>query len=472
MGSLYTMDANYSSDANAGYNKQPGLSGDLLKFRLAGACNYTVDVNGRRGGIVMEDPYEAPSLDSPLCTGTVTGCSPSVTYRDFGDAPDTYLTTMAVDGPNHLMASPTAGIGPILGSLIDAEADGQPSANCDGDDLATSDDEDGITALTAVWGTPSGVGSVTVTVSGATGYLNAWVDFSNDGDFADAGEQIFNDQAVVVGPQVLAFTVPSSAVLNTDLVSRWRVTSYTGVEYYGAATDGEVEDYKQPQVTCPNTVGAASSPNPANGATAVNLYKDLVWTKGTGAKSHNVYYGTANPPPFMVNQTSVTYNTGTNQDSNGVVYYWRIDEVNGCAVTTGTVWNFTTNLDCLNSAGTTTAHWNDWKLYSKPTCWCYQRQCRGDINGKKTGTWVSSADFTLLRSCLLVADANLLPGGSHYPWGICSDLNQKKTGTRVSSSDFTILRTYLLASDACTPVCPTNWDGAGADDFRWWATPP
>lgn len=76
MGSLYTFDTNYISDANAGYGKRPGLSGTLLRFYVAGDCNYTVDVNVRRGGIVMEDPYETPSIDSPLCSGSIGGAPP------------------------------------------------------------------------------------------------------------------------------------------------------------------------------------------------------------------------------------------------------------------------------------------------------------------------------------------------------------------------------------------------------------
>lgn len=75
MGSLYTTDPCYASDANAGYNKIPGLSGDLLKFTVDGnTCSYTVDVNVRRGGIVMENPDDQPSFGTHLCSGDVLGC--------------------------------------------------------------------------------------------------------------------------------------------------------------------------------------------------------------------------------------------------------------------------------------------------------------------------------------------------------------------------------------------------------------
>ncbi|MDD5063133.1 MAG: PASTA domain-containing protein [Phycisphaerae bacterium] len=76
MGSLYTTDSNYELTPNAGYNMIPGLSGTLLKFAYQDANCYIIDVNALRGGIVMEDPNEAPSLDSPLyatdCGGLCT----------------------------------------------------------------------------------------------------------------------------------------------------------------------------------------------------------------------------------------------------------------------------------------------------------------------------------------------------------------------------------------------------------------
>jgi hypothetical protein len=76
MGSLYTLDSNYAGDPNAGYLTQPpGLGpSNLLKFRVAGACHYVVDVNLRRGGIVMEDPDEQPTDNLPYDGNVVLEC--------------------------------------------------------------------------------------------------------------------------------------------------------------------------------------------------------------------------------------------------------------------------------------------------------------------------------------------------------------------------------------------------------------
>jgi len=90
----------------------------------------------------------------------------------------------------------------------------------------------------------------------------------------------------------------------------------------------------------PPLPGQASNPNPANGAGGVNVSADLYWTAGSGAASGDVYFGTANPPPFQVNQAATTYDPGTM--SNSATYYWRIDEKNAGGTTTGVLWSFTT----------------------------------------------------------------------------------------------------------------------------------
>lgn len=86
----------------------------------------------------------------------------------------------------------------------------------------------------------------------------------------------------------------------------------------------------------------ARLPDPANLSTEVPLDALLSWTPGTGADSHDVYFGTTNPPSYVTNQSSAIYDPGTL--SNNATYYWRIDERNSTGVTTGTVWSFTTEV--------------------------------------------------------------------------------------------------------------------------------
>jgi hypothetical protein len=86
--------------------------------------------------------------------------------------------------------------------------------------------------------------------------------------------------------------------------------------------------------------GQAGNPNPSDGATKVSATADLSWTAGSDATSHDVYFGTSNPPAFRGNQTSVTFDPGTMNYLTK--YYWRIDEVNSSGTAAGIVWSFTT----------------------------------------------------------------------------------------------------------------------------------
>jgi hypothetical protein len=85
-----------------------------------------------------------------------------------------------------------------------------------------------------------------VTVTGGSGFLNAWIDFNRDGDWADVGEQIFKDEPVSAGVNLLAFNVPASAAGGASF-ARFRLTSADSggtLSFSGPADDGEVEDYR------------------------------------------------------------------------------------------------------------------------------------------------------------------------------------------------------------------------------------
>jgi hypothetical protein len=84
----------------------------------------------------------------------------------------------------------------------------------------------------------------------------------------------------------------------------------------------------------------ASVPNPPDGATSVSVYTDLSWTASPYATSHDVYFGTSSPPPFVCNQIDTAFDPGM-MDS-GRTYYWCINEVNKWGKAIGQLWSFTT----------------------------------------------------------------------------------------------------------------------------------
>ncbi len=87
--------------------------------------------------------------------------------------------------------------------------------------------------------------------------------------------------------------------------------------------------------------GPASDPSPANGASDVALDTVLSWTAGSGATSHDVYFGTTIGDPTRVgNQIGTSYDPGPLQEL--ATYFWRIDEVNSIGTSPGEEWSFTT----------------------------------------------------------------------------------------------------------------------------------
>ncbi|MBN2175865.1 MAG: S8 family serine peptidase [Bacteroidales bacterium] len=157
-------------------------------------------------------------------------------YIDFGDANDpTYPTLLVNDGARHIIAG-----GVYLGVSVDAEPDGQPDGTATGDDNDGNNDDDGVIFNQILAGSPA---QITVTTSVA-GFLQGWMDFNADGDWADPGEQIFTDEFIHFGHTLcLNYLVPVNANLGITY-ARFRFSTVAGLIYSGLAPDGEVEDYQ------------------------------------------------------------------------------------------------------------------------------------------------------------------------------------------------------------------------------------
>jgi hypothetical protein len=203
----------------------PDYNPEWVSIDLRG---YSVGISGCK---IWHTPLPATSLDLAFVINT------SDLPNDYGDAPDpTYPTLLASNGASHLIVP-----GMHLGNLVDGEADGQPSANAQGDDGNLSpDDEDGVVFTPLIF--PGGSAEIEVTAS-VPGFLDAWIDFNGDGDWDETDDVVFVAQALSPGVNILTFTVPASAIPGTTY-SRFRFSSVGGLSYDGPAPDGEVEDYR------------------------------------------------------------------------------------------------------------------------------------------------------------------------------------------------------------------------------------
>lgn len=168
---------------------------------------------------------------------------------DFGDAPASYPTLLAKQGASHRIEE-----GFFLGSQVDEETDGRPSADSRGDDSDGAVDEDGVVIVGQL--RRGFAGSLRVTASQA-GYLQAWVDWNRDGDWLDTGEQIARNLSLQKGTNQVTLTVPANVQAGT-VNSRFRFSRQTSLGPTGPADSGEVEDHAFSIEATPGGILAAS----------------------------------------------------------------------------------------------------------------------------------------------------------------------------------------------------------------------
>ncbi len=210
----------------------------------ANPLNFTVPASAVPGSTFVRFRYSSTGGLNPFGLANdgeiedylVIIIDPPADELDFGDAPDpTYPTLLTSNGARHVIDSTV-----LLGSAIDAEADGLPSGGAMGDDTNNIDDEDGVILTSPLLrGAAAGV---TVT-STAAACLDAWIDFNADGAWAGATEHILVSEPLSVGNNPLTFNVPMGSA-NGPTYARFRLSTTGGLSPDGLASDGEVEDYK------------------------------------------------------------------------------------------------------------------------------------------------------------------------------------------------------------------------------------
>jgi PKD repeat protein len=184
------------------------------------------------GGLDFDGEWPDGEVEDYLVEIQTEGTEDSL---DFGDAQDpTYPTLFQNNGARHIIKSNI-----YLGSSVDADPNGQPDGNALGDDNDGNDDDDGVLWSWLLLGDENDI----LVDASATGYLNAWLDLNLDGDWSDSGEQIFSDESLTAGSNLLKLTIPTSSTPGNS-TARFRFSKSSGLSYIGLAPDGEVEDRK------------------------------------------------------------------------------------------------------------------------------------------------------------------------------------------------------------------------------------
>jgi len=191
---------------------------------------HSVTYNSAGSYAATLEVYNQYGQDTKVRNNAVTVYS----CYDYGDAPSPYPTTNKQDGARHIVDNTF-----YLGQKIDKESNGQPNSTATGDDTHGSDDEDGVQWLQGL--IPNNRTLIRVTAS-AEGYLKAWIDWNQDGDWDDSGEVVCNSQ-LHKGVNDLYITVPSDAKEGYSF-ARFRFAEDDITSFKGLINRGEVEDYR------------------------------------------------------------------------------------------------------------------------------------------------------------------------------------------------------------------------------------
>ena len=164
----------------------------------------------------------------------------------------------------------------------------------------------------------------------------------------------------------LGFTTYKPGPLALEKVYYWRVDEFDAVETH----KGDIWSFTTP--------GAVGNPQPAYGATDVQLNAVLSWTPAESAASHELYFGTDKDAVRNADTDAPEYKgpkaLGAESHDPGLLdadatYYWRVDEVDDQGnISKGPLWVFTTGVFLLvddfesytddNAAGE--AIWQTW----------------------------------------------------------------------------------------------------------------
>lgn len=116
-----------------------------------------------------------------------------------------------------------------------------------------------------------------------------WIDFNNDGDFDDNGEQVFSKAASTTTTINSSFNIPSSANIGT---TRMRVSmQYNAIPSpCGDFPYGEVEDYSVNIITASSDTQAPTAPSNLTSSNITQTTVDLSWNASTDNVGVDKYY--------------------------------------------------------------------------------------------------------------------------------------------------------------------------------------
>ncbi len=242
-GNLFEIDLSTGNASNLANVNQKGTfgaayfdpDGNLYIGRNSDGSVFRIKIDEGQ----YEAEFFAKGPSSSINDGSRCALAPvldlSNTNLDFGDAPDSYSTSLANNGARHGLSEQNDY---YLGNYVDGESDASLHPLSD-DTNGINEDDDGVQFATNIVESSKAIAKVTAQ---GDGYLSAWIDLNQDGVF-DSNEQVGQDIPLTTGNQFVYLDIPAG-VKDGETWARFRYSSTTGLQAIGGAPDGEVEDYR------------------------------------------------------------------------------------------------------------------------------------------------------------------------------------------------------------------------------------
>lgn len=227
-GNLHSINVSNGSSSNLGNTGVTGtfgavyfdVEGNLYISRNNDGYIFLVNINNPTDTELFAYGPSSGNNDGARCaTAPIVDESEDPTL-DYGDAPDSYGTSLNDNGARHGIT------GLYFGASVSAEH--FPKG---------VDDDNGVSFVT---GLETGLDSLVSFNVSVPGYVNAWVDWDQNGQF-DNDEQVISQYLAQAGENRLIVEVPIDAQTGSTW-ARFRVSNNSEIAPSGGVDSGEVED--------------------------------------------------------------------------------------------------------------------------------------------------------------------------------------------------------------------------------------
>ena len=236
----------------------------------------------------------------------------------------------------------------------------------------------------------------------------------------------------------LDITADDANILSVD---GWNPSVHDYWVYPGSISiaDGNVVGYGTP---------VADVNSPGFNAAGTTIEMGALWNVGQGwpapAVSGDLFTVT-------VDSACTLYVTGNTTRGGVVLEDGNTVPVDSNCVSTGPA------ADCMMETAPEYTYWvgdTEGRIWNKPDCWCYKKQCNGDSTGSKVGDfWVNTADVTDLRNGLYKDNNDPI-----MLTAICADFTRSPVGSfHVNTADVSIIRQYLYVDEGNVPDCNNTY---------------